>query len=98
MATQHVNLPEFARRAGIPYPTMHTHWREERLPRPSVSADDNGGSALWTVATADKWIKDQGSTPIVNTDKVKPMPARAKASTFDIVDEPATGKAAAVDG
>ena len=93
MATQHVNLPEFARRAGIPYPTMHRNWRDERLPEPSISADDNGGSALWTAAVADKWIKDQGSTPYVDTTPPKPMPARAKASTWDIVDEEPTGKA-----
>jgi len=64
MATQHVNLPEFARRASTPYPTMYAHFRAERLPEPSVSADDNGGSALWTMSVADKWIKDQGGTPV----------------------------------
>lgn len=69
----HVNLPEFARRAGIPYPTMYSSYRDGRLPDPTISADSNGGSPLWKRSVADKWIKDQGSTP-VDGEAEKPYP------------------------
>jgi predicted DNA-binding transcriptional regulator AlpA len=73
MAEPMVNLPEFARRAATPYPTMHKHMKDGKLPAPDVAPEENGGSALWRKATADKWIKDQGGEPVL-PDKPRPMP------------------------
>jgi len=80
-----INLPEFARRAGIPYPTMWRHAVASRLPEPDASV---GATKLWRKPTADKWIKAQGAEPRLPP-KPRPMPKRVvKAGTPGIRPEP----------